>query len=29
LEFKEIGKDTQNLKLTEIIQIITEQKEKN
>ena len=29
LEFKEIGKDTQKIKLTEIIKIIKEQKAKN
>ena len=29
LEFKEIGKDTLNIKLSEIIKIINQQKEKN
>ena len=29
LEFKEVGKDTQKIKLSEIIKIINEQKEKN
>ena len=29
IEFKEIGKDSQKVKLTEVIKIIKEQKEKN
>ena len=29
LEFKEIGKETQKIKISEIIKIIKEQKEKN
>ena len=29
IEFKEVGKETQKLKITEIIKIIQEQKEKN